>query len=196
MVKVTLDKNTFKALASETRLNILKTLDGKKLGLNEISKATKLNKATLHEHLLKLNEAGLVKRKEREGHKWVYYKLTWKGESLLHPENTRIVVLFTITFIILWSSIIQFLNYYKKSIRDIVNNGFFSNDMNSRESKILTDEGASETTDIIYNTAENGLSTINQNPILLNIAIIFFIIAIVILFVSIWRYKDNKKSRI
>ena len=92
MSKVTLDMSTFKALASDTRLDILRALDGKKMGLKDISQATKLNKATLHEHLTKLNEAGLVKRKEREGHKWVYYKLTWKGECLLHPENTRIVV--------------------------------------------------------------------------------------------------------
>ena len=99
MTKVTLDMNTFKALASDTRLDILKALDGTKMNLNDISKKTKLNKATLHEHLVKLNEAGLVKRKEREGHKWVYYKLTWKGESLLHPENTRIVVMFSVTFI-------------------------------------------------------------------------------------------------
>ena len=99
MTKVTLDMNTFKALASDTRLDILKALDGTRMNLNDISKKTKLNKATLHEHLVKLNEAGLVKRKEREGHKWVYYKLTWKGESLLHPENTRIVVMFSVTFI-------------------------------------------------------------------------------------------------
>jgi len=99
MTKVTLDMNTFKALASDTRLDILKALDGARMNLNDISKKTKLNKATLHEHLVKLNEAGLVKRKEREGHKWVYYKLTWKGESLLHPENTRIVVMFSVTFI-------------------------------------------------------------------------------------------------
>ena len=99
MTKVTLDMNAFKALASDTRLDILKTLDGKRMSLNDISRKTKLNKATLHEHLAKLNEAGLVKKKEREGHKWVYYKLTWKGECLLHPENTRIVVMFSITFI-------------------------------------------------------------------------------------------------
>ena len=99
MTKVTLDMNTFKALASDTRLDILKALDGKRMSLNDICKKTKLNKATLHEHLVKLNEAGLVKRKEREGHKWVYYKLTWKGECLLHPENTRIVVMFSVTFI-------------------------------------------------------------------------------------------------
>ena len=99
MTKVTLDMNAFKALASDTRLDILKTLDGKRMSLNDISRKTKLNKATLHEHLAKLNEAGLVKKKEREGHKWVYYKLSWKGECLLHPENTRIVVMFSITFI-------------------------------------------------------------------------------------------------
>ncbi len=113
MPKVTLDMNTFKALASDTRLDILRTLDGKKMSLNDISKATKLNKATLHEHLAKLNEVGLVKKKEREGHKWVYYKLTWKGEGLLHPENTRIVVLFTTTFLTLFFGIVMLVNYVK-----------------------------------------------------------------------------------
>jgi len=111
MPKVTLDMNTFKALASDTRLDILRTLDGKKMSLNDISKATRLNKATLHEHLQKLNEAGLVKRKEREGHKWVYYKLTWKGEGLLHPENTKIVVMFSITFISLFLAIMLLVSF-------------------------------------------------------------------------------------
>lgn len=116
MPKLTLDMNTFKALASDTRLEILRTLDGKNLNLREISKATNLNKATLHEHLTKLNEAGLVKKKEREGHKWVYYKLTWKGEGLLHPENTRIVVMFAATFISLAVGITQMLHYVQGKI--------------------------------------------------------------------------------
>ncbi len=111
MPKLTLDMNTFKALASDTRLEILRTLDGKKMNLNDICKVTNLNKATLHEHLTKLNEAGLIKRKEREGHKWVYYKLTWKGEGLLHPENTRIVVMFSTTFISLLVAIIFIVNF-------------------------------------------------------------------------------------
>ena len=113
MAKVTLDMNAFKALASDTRLEILRALDGKKLNLKELGRVTNLNKATLHEHLAKLNEAGLVKKKERDGHKWVYYKLTWKGEGLLHPENTRIVVMFTTTFITLAVGIIQMINYAK-----------------------------------------------------------------------------------
>lgn len=111
MSKVTLDMNTFKALASDTRLGILRALDGKKMSLRDIEKATNLNKATLHEHLQKLNEAGLVKRKEREGHKWVYYKLTWKGEGLLHPENTRIVVMFSITFVSLFLAVILLVSF-------------------------------------------------------------------------------------
>lgn len=116
MPKVTLDMSTFKALASDTRLDILKALDGGKLSLKDICRVTKLNKATLHEHLTKLNEAGLVKKKEREGHKWVYYKLTWKGEGLLHPENTRIVVLFSSTFIAIAAGIIQIINFIKGKI--------------------------------------------------------------------------------
>ena len=116
MPKVTLDMTTFKALASDTRLDILRALDGKKLCLKDICNATNLNKATLHEHLNKLNEAGLVKKKEREGHKWVYYKLTWKGEGLLHPENTRIVVLFSATFVAIAAGIIQIINFIKGKI--------------------------------------------------------------------------------
>lgn len=116
MPKITLDMNTFKALASDTRLDILRALDGKKMGLKDISQATRLNKATLHEHLTKLTEAGLVKKKDREGHKWVYYKLTWKGEGLLHPENSRIVVLFTTTFISLFFGIIFLFHFIKGKI--------------------------------------------------------------------------------
>jgi DNA-binding transcriptional ArsR family regulator len=119
MTKITLDRETFKALASDTRLDILKTLDGRNMGLNDIAKVTNLNKATLHEHLAKLNEAGLIKRTERDGHKWVYYKLTWKGESLLHPENTKIVVLFTATFVALWVGIIQLILYIKGTVMNV-----------------------------------------------------------------------------
>jgi DNA-binding transcriptional ArsR family regulator len=119
MAKITLDRETFKALASDTRLDILKNLDGKNLGLNEIAKVSNLNKATLHEHLTKLHDAGLIKRTERDGHKWVYYKLTWKGESLLHPENTKIVVLFTTTFVALWVGIIQLIWYIKGTVTNL-----------------------------------------------------------------------------
>jgi len=202
MSKVTLDMKSFKALASDTRLDILKTLDGKKMNLQEISKSTDLNKATLHEHLSKLTEAGLVKRKERKGHKWVYYKLTWKGEGLLHPENTRIVVLFSATFISLAIGVIQIINfltsktsnmlpqsinegikgkknYYHDSIPNAVNN----------TSKITRNGG--------YGTnGQEGITSFSQEPIFLYIAIACFIIFMIILAVSIWRYKKNKLPKL
>ena len=138
MTKVTLDMDTFKALASGTRLGILRTLDGKKMSLKDISAVTKLNKATLHEHLAKLNEAGLVKKKEREGHKWVYYRLTFKGESLLHPENTRIVVMFATTFIALAVGVVQIVWYVKGAVMN------FGNQVYLAGNEMLMDGGASE----------------------------------------------------
>ena len=61
MVKITLDIDTFKALASDTRLDIIRALDGKKLSFKDWMIQTNLIKATLHVHLIKLNEEGIVK---------------------------------------------------------------------------------------------------------------------------------------
>jgi len=125
MTKITIDKETFKALASDARLEILKTLDGRKMNLSEISRKTNLNKATVHEHLTKLVGAGLVKKIEREGHKWTYYKLSWKGSNLLHPENTKIVVMFSLAFVLLINGIIQLIWYAKGTLISL-NEKFFS----------------------------------------------------------------------
>ncbi len=109
MSKVTLNIEDFKTLASETRLDILRAIDQKNNSLKDISNATKLHETTIHEHLIKLVNSGFVKKDEREGHKWVYYKLSWKGSSLLHPDNTKVVVMFTTTFSVLLGGIFGLL---------------------------------------------------------------------------------------
>lgn len=88
MAKVTLDMETFKALASDTRLGVLRALDERRKTLTELSKELDLNKATVHEHLALLTTTGLIKKRDDEGRKWIYYELTWRGERLLHPETT------------------------------------------------------------------------------------------------------------
>lgn len=118
MTKVNLDIESFKALASETRLDILRLLDGKKMNLTELCHATKLNKMTLHDHLNKLNQAGFIKRIERDRHKWVYYKLSWKGESLIHPENTNIVILFSFTILILIFGVVSSISFILNQISE------------------------------------------------------------------------------
>ena len=88
MSKITLDAETFKALASATRLTVLKALDERRKTLTELAKDLDLNKATVHEHLGLLLAAGLVRKRDDEGRKWIYYELTWTGQRILRPEAT------------------------------------------------------------------------------------------------------------
>jgi len=176
MTKITLDRETFKALASDTRLDILKTLDGKHLGLNEIAKVSNLNKATLHEHLTKLHEAGLIKKTERDGHKWVYYKLTWKGESLLHPENAKIVVLFTTTFIALWLGIIQLIWYIKGTVVEPAS-----------EFKASNTSGG-----FLLSKSLDVIQIVYQNPRYLYLAVGCFVLFTVFLCIALWRLWENR----
>lgn len=92
MAQIVLDAEAFKALSSDTRLHILKALDARRLTVSELGRLLDLNKATVFEHLKMLMGADLVK-KEDEGRKWVYYRLTWKGRNVLHPENVQFMLL-------------------------------------------------------------------------------------------------------
>jgi len=166
MPKVSLDLNSFKALASDTRLNILRTLDGKKLSLNDIAHSTNLHKVTLHEHLSRLTEAGFIKKIEREGHKWVYYKLSWKGESLLHPENTRIVVLFSITFFTLFFGI----------------------------SSLIWGWSISPKRNMMLEYASD--KAFEQSQIFPIITVIFFLLFGFLLAITLWRFKTNRTPKL
>ena len=88
---ITLDQESFKALASEVRVDILKRLDERRQTVTDLSGLLSLSKPTLLEHLEKLQAAGLVKRVD-EGRKWIYYELSVKGRKLLHPERVAIVL--------------------------------------------------------------------------------------------------------
>src|SRR6266498_3167367 len=81
--KITLDQESFKALASDVRVGILKRLDVRRETVTDLS--------TLLEHLEKLQTAGLVKRID-EGRKWIYYELSDKGRKILHPERVAITL--------------------------------------------------------------------------------------------------------
>ncbi len=205
MSKVTLDRDTFKALASDTRLDILRTLDGRKMNLTEIAAQTKLNKATLHEHLSKLAEAGLVKKKEREGHKWVYYKLSWKGENILHPENTRIVIMFTMTFVALGAGFVQLYLYLKGTVfafSDSLLEGEKSPMIDGNET-LVNGSGIAdginqvpENTRVFLESNDGMVNALYQNPLFLYIAVGCFVLFIVLLSVSLWRFWINKTPKL
>src|SRR6267378_3370749 len=97
--KITLDQESFRALASDVRVDVLKRLDARRETVTDLSNLLSLSKPTLLEHLEKLQSAGLVKRLD-EGRKWIYYELTDKGRKVLHPERVAITLALGVSVIL------------------------------------------------------------------------------------------------
>jgi DNA-binding transcriptional ArsR family regulator len=74
-----------KALASDTRVMIMKSLGGRRKMPSELSREFSMAPSTIVEHLHVLERSGLIKKIET-GHKWKYYELTEKGKSLVRPK--------------------------------------------------------------------------------------------------------------
>jgi len=99
-----IDRKTLKALAADTRLDILKSLGKRRKTPSELSKELDLATSTVIEHLTKLEEANLVRREET-GHKWIYYNLTPKGENLVKPRYpVQFVLVLSISILIIFAA--------------------------------------------------------------------------------------------
>jgi len=91
-MRIELDKKALFALASDTRVEILRALQSMRRTVTQLADTLEVDKAAVHRHLQKLVEGELVKRYEDHG--FVYYGLSWKSRDLLSPtENTKIIVL-------------------------------------------------------------------------------------------------------
>ncbi len=108
---ITLDQESFRALASEVRVDILKKLDERRQTVTDLSGLLSLSKPTLLEHLEKLQAAGLVKRVD-EGRKWIYYELSQKGRRLLHPEKVAIVLALSSAAVLAAAGVVALLVSY------------------------------------------------------------------------------------
>lgn len=86
--KIILDDTSFKALSSDSRVNILKNLNNRRMTLSELSKRLSLENSTIKEHCTILVQADLIKQID-EGRKWKYYELTNKGKNLIQPNLTE-----------------------------------------------------------------------------------------------------------
>lgn len=112
--KITLDRETFRALAVETRVEILKRLEERKLTLTDLSQKLNMSPSTVKEHLDRLVSAGLIEIIPGDT-KWKYYKLTRKGRGILNPHETKVWFILAVSLISLvavvynlFSSIIAF----------------------------------------------------------------------------------------
>ena len=86
---VLLDADSFKAISHPVRIDILKRLDEHQATVSDIARMLRISKSTAHGHLERLVQVDLIVKVE-EDRKWVYYRLTRKGQKLLHPENVRV----------------------------------------------------------------------------------------------------------
>ncbi len=117
--KITLDKKALGALSSDTRANILKSLDIRRMTVSALSKRLNLPKSTIHENLDRLIDADLVK-KNNDGNKWVYYELTEKGRRLLHPhEMTKIIILLSSAALSFVGGIIEMYWFIKSAFPEL-----------------------------------------------------------------------------
>lgn len=124
MDKITLDKSSFMALASESRIKLLKKLDERKMTVTELARELGISKPAILRHLDKLIEAGLVKKLE-DKRKWVYYSLTLKGKNILHPERIKITLLLSVAFLTFLGGLFTLWEYMKtKIVEEPVEEGF------------------------------------------------------------------------
>ncbi|MCJ2531629.1 MAG: winged helix-turn-helix domain-containing protein [Candidatus Thermoplasmatota archaeon] len=104
-MRVTLDKKALLALASDTRLAIMRNLEPMRRTVTQVADALDIDKAGVHRHLRKLVEGDLVRR--HDDHGFVYYGLSWKGRDILNPtENTKIVILLGLSAVLLLGAVL------------------------------------------------------------------------------------------
>jgi len=113
--EIKLNKKTFEALASETRIGILKSLDVRQMTITELAGGLDMAKSSVHEHLQKMTDAGLVEKRETE-RKWTYYHLTKEGRQILHPHETaKILILIGLSIVAMVSGVSGIYNRMTQS---------------------------------------------------------------------------------
>lgn len=105
---ITLDRESFKALASEVRVEILKQLEARRMTVTDLSHTMGLAKPTLLEHLDRLVTAGLITKAD-EGRKWIYYDLTKRGRNILRPHQVKIMISLAISVILFSAGFVAIL---------------------------------------------------------------------------------------
>lgn len=96
--KITLDRDTFKALAVDTRVKILRILDERQHTLSDLAEELEMAPSTIKEHLDVLVAAGLIQQIDK-GMKWKYYRLTSKGKEIINPYEKKVLIILATTLL-------------------------------------------------------------------------------------------------
>jgi DNA-binding transcriptional ArsR family regulator len=99
------DRDVLKAISVDTRMDILKILAEGERNPSFLSKRLNKSDATIIEHLEALQKAGLVKKIETPGRKWVFYTLTERGRGIISSKSRRLVIILGISLLSLFGGI-------------------------------------------------------------------------------------------
>jgi ArsR family transcriptional regulator len=183
-MRVTLDKKALLALASDTRLEIMRNLEPMRRTVTQVAEALGIDKAGVHRHLRKLVEGDLVKRYEDHG--FVYYGLSWKGRDLMNPtENTKIVILLGLSMILLLGAVIVTLAALTPIPGPASADPFLGGFEEDYRAEGLT--GATSETDIGSEPAEPPTAALN--PVVLLLGLLLLPAAVVLLVVGTRRLR-------
>jgi DNA-binding HxlR family transcriptional regulator len=175
--KVSISSQTFKTLISEDTLHILHALDKHSLSLDQLKKGTALSIDQLNNQLKKLADANVIKTKQRND-KEPTFSLTLKGSSLLHPETSRIMILFGASIITLSLSISGLIQWITQPVQEAEPMYYFLESDNALKSPPTFQ--ALEATEQI------------PDPLYSTLAIGAMVLFIVLISLTIWRYNKNK----
>ncbi len=148
MDSITLDRESFKALAAETRIKILKLLQQRRHMQSELAVSLGMKEPSVNEHLAGLLKAGLIVKKD-DGRKWKYYELTAKCKAILDPEQQRILI--TLSLLIL-TAVAGAVAYIRPFVEPLLNPPVA---MKSADSLALTMEAAPGTS-LAMDAAQTG----------------------------------------
>jgi len=105
------DRDVLKILAVDTRMDILKELSKGSRMPSYLGKKLNKSDATIVEHLSKLEKAGLVKKVEVPGKKFVFYTLTEHGVGVVSTKTRRLVIILSTSILALIGGMMSFTGY-------------------------------------------------------------------------------------
>lgn len=195
--KITLDRETFKTLAADTRIEILKRLSEHKMTLTDLAESMNLSASTVKEHLDKLISADLIKQEDR-GMKWKYYSLTFKGRYIITPTEMKVWILLSIVSVGLIGVTARLLTEIKRLV--VAGGGIEEAAMTLQAAP--QKEAAKRASDVAFEKAPEAVSKaaessgIVQSPYLEVFAAIFLALAAGVCVGYIVRKKRKKKLKI
>ncbi|MFH1586424.1 MAG: winged helix-turn-helix domain-containing protein [Candidatus Diapherotrites archaeon] len=113
MAELTLSSTEFKALSSDTRVQIIKLLKERNHTLTEIASKMEMASPSIKQHLDILLKSEIIEQID-EGRKWKYYTLTRKGKNLLEGDesDTTILIVLSISAIALVGFLLLFASSF------------------------------------------------------------------------------------